>query len=204
MNVAGSLLDRAKTWLEQTWRQAPPSLRRHWPWFILGGLVAGFLVVFLLRPSADEPPSGGGADPTVAAAGAPGQAPPSHGGNAGEASSGPVVPPLAPSAMADAGPPLSPNVKITFRTVPLRRASVMWGAKRLGFIDRRPLVIERVRDSGPLDVVVRAEGYLPVHARAYTFDDATVDVRITPIEKKDTIYGYQQPLTDAGAPPPTE
>ena len=131
MNVAGSLLDRAKTWLEQTWRQAPPSLRRHWPWFILGGLVAGFLVVFLLRPSADEPPSGGGADPTVAAAGAPGQAPPSHGGNAGEASSGPVVPPLAPSAMADAGPPLSPNVKITFRTVPLRRASVMWGAKRL-------------------------------------------------------------------------
>ena len=158
MSDPGSLLDRAKTWLEQTWRQAPPSLRRHWPWFILGGLVAGFLVVFLLRPS----------------------------------------------AMADAGPPLSPNVKITFRTVPLRRASVMWGAKRLGFIDRRPLVIERVRDSGPLDVVVRAEGYLPVHARAYTFDDATVDVRITPIEKKDTIYGYQQPLTDAGAPPPTE
>jgi hypothetical protein len=77
----------------------------------------------------------------------------------------------------------------------------MWGSKRLGFIDRgKPLVVERVRDSGPLDVVVRAEGYIPVHARAYTFNDAVVDVKITPVDKKDTLYGYQQPLADAGAP----
>jgi hypothetical protein len=39
-----------------------------------------------------------------------------------------------------------------------------------------------------------------VHARAYTFDDAVVDVKITPLDKMDTIYGYQQPLADAGAP----
>jgi hypothetical protein len=201
MSEPGSLLERARNWLEQTWRQAPPSLRRHWPWFILGGLVAGFLAVFLLRPSGGEPPNGG-TEPTVAAAGATGDEAPGHAGQA--SGSHAAQPPLAPGATADAGPPLSPNVKITFRTVPTRRASVMWGAKRLGFIDRKPLVIERARDSGPLDVVVRAEGFLPVHARAYTFDDATIDVKITPVDKKDTLYGYQQPLTDAGAPPPTE
>ena len=198
MSESGSLLERARTWLEQTWRQAPPTLRRRWPWFILGGVVAGFLLVLLLRPSRDEPPPKD-APPgeTASAAGAPGQA-----GHAGAAGLNPVLPPLAPSASADAGAPLSPNVNITFRTYPPRRASVMWGSKRLGFIDRKPLVIERPRDSGPLDVVVRAQGYLPVHARAYTFDDATIEVKITPVEKKDTLFGYQQPLTDAGAPPP--
>ena len=78
----------------------------------------------------------------------------------------------------------------------------MWGSKRLGFIDRgAPLVVERPRDSGPLDVVIRARDYLPVHTRAYTFNDSAIDVRITPVEKKDTIYGYKEPLPpDAGAP----
>lgn len=106
---------------------------------------------------------------------------------------------------ADAGAPLSANVKVVFRTYPGRRAVVMWGGTRLGFVDRnKPLVVERPRDSGPMDIVIRSIGYLPVHTRAYTFDDAVVDVRLTPIEKKDTLYGYRQPLApeDAGAPLP--
>jgi|GEM_PF-1302658 len=106
---------------------------------------------------------------------------------------------------ADAGAPESPNVKVVFKTYPGRRAVVMWGGTRLGFVDRnKPLVVERPRDSGPMDIVVRSIGYLPVHTRAYTFDDAVVEVRLTPIEKKDTLYGYRQPLApeDAGAPLP--
>jgi hypothetical protein len=93
-------------------------------------------------------------------------------------------------------------VKVVFKTFPPRRATVMWGGKRLGVIDRgKPLVVERPRDSGPIDVVIRAPGYLPVHARAVTFDDTTLEVRITPVDKKDTIYGYQEPIPpDAGAP----
>jgi len=114
---------------------------------------------------------------------------------------GAVAAGAAPGPGADAGA-LAPTVKLVFRTFPPRRALVMWGAKRLGFIDRgAPLVVERPRDSGPLDVVIRADKYLPVHTRAYTFNDAAIDVRITPIEKKDTIYGYKEPLPpDAGAP----
>jgi hypothetical protein len=106
----------------------------------------------------------------------------------------------------DAGPPPSPNVKLVIRTFPARRGVVMWGAKRLGFVDRNmPLVVERPRDSGPLDLVVRVTNYLPVHTRAYTFSDANIDVKITPLDKKDTIYGYKEPLPpDAGVPFPAE
>jgi hypothetical protein len=105
----------------------------------------------------------------------------------------------------DAGAPPS-TVKIVFRTFPGRRGVVMWGGKRLGFVDRdAPLVVERPRDSGPLDVVVRVTGYLPVHTRAYTFSDTNIDVRITPLDKKDTLYGYKEPLPpDAGVPFPGE
>ena len=106
----------------------------------------------------------------------------------------------------DAGAPPSPNVKLVVRTFPARRGVVMWGGKRLGFVDRNmPLVIERPRDSGPLDLVIRVTDYLPVHTRAYTFSNANIDVKITPLDKKDTIYGYKEPLPpDAGVPFPGE
>lgn len=107
---------------------------------------------------------------------------------------------------ADAGAPPSPNVKLVVRTFPARKGVVMWGGKRLGFVDKNmPLVIERPRDSGPLDLVIRVQDYVPVHTRAYTFSDANIDVKITPLDKKDTIYGYKEPLPpDAGVPFPGE
>jgi hypothetical protein len=197
MSEPDSAFARAIAWLRQTWNHAPPRLRQGWPWILAGGVLLGFLVVMAVRWG--SPPDANVDEVTAAAsAGAAGSA----GDGGGAPGAVPIQPPLQPSAsVVDAGPPLSPNIKLTFRTFPPRRASVMWGGKRLGFTDRgRPLVIERPRDSGPLDVVVRAPGYLPVHARAYTFDDAFVDVKITPVDKKDTIYGYQQPLGDAGAP----
>jgi hypothetical protein len=95
-----------------------------------------------------------------------------------------------------------PTVKLVFTTVPAARATVVWGKHRLGNISpRAPLIVERPRDSGPLDIVVRSPGFLPVHTRAYTFVDAVVDIRLTPLAKKDTLYGYRAPLpTDAGVP----
>jgi len=150
-------------------------------------------------PSAGEP----AAAPSTAAA-------PSEPAAPGAAA--PVVP-AAGAAQATASAPLawdagapSPTVKLVFRTFPARRGVVMWGGKRLGFVDRdKPLVVERPRDSGPLDVVVRVTDYLPVHTRAYTFNDSNIDVKITPNDKKDTIYGYKEPLPpDAGVPFPGE
>src|SRR5581483_2813031 len=71
--------------------------------------------------------------------------------------------PAAAAAMAAAPAPPSPTVKITFITVPSKPAMVFWGKKRLGVIaPHQPLVVQRPRDSGPLDVIVRSQGYLPV------------------------------------------
>jgi hypothetical protein len=163
----------------------------------------GTAALAVARASADAgapsalPPSL--AAPVVAPAAAPAAAAPAVAGGAALAAA------AGAGQGADAGAP-SDTVKVVFRTFPPRRALVMWGSKRLGFIDRNaPLVVERPRDSGPLDVVIRADRYLPVHTRAYTFKDTAIDVRITPIEKKDTIYGYKEPLPpDAGAPFPSD
>jgi hypothetical protein len=113
--------------------------------------------------------------------------------------------PGAPAPAVDAGValPLSPNVKVVFQTVPPEKAMVFWGKKPLGIINRIPkrsLIIERPRDSGPMDVVVRAKGFLPVHTRAYTFTDTKVFVKLTPVEEKKTLFGYREEIPDAGVP----
>lgn len=78
---------------------------------------------------------------------------------------------------------------------------VRHGRKRLGVIpELGELVVERPRDSGPLDVVLTSRGFLPVHTRAYTFGDAVVEVRMTPETERETLFGYKKPLPvpDAG------
>ena len=59
----------------------------------------------------------------------------------------------------------------------------------------------RPRDSGPLDVVVRAEGCIPVQTRAYTFEDSKVAVKVTPNDQKNTLLGYREEIpADGGMP----
>jgi hypothetical protein len=92
------------------------------------------------------------------------------------------------------------HVQIVITTMPPASASVTWGNARLGRIGpREPLVVTRARDSGPLDVVVRAAGYLPVQTRAHTFEDTTLQVKLTRPSQRSTLVGYRQPI-DAGAP----
>ena len=100
-----------------------------------------------------------------------------------------------------AAAPQSANVKITFQTLPAVKADVLWGKKRLGVIvdRRRPLIVERPRDSGPMDVTVRAEGYLPVHTRAHTFSDHRLTIKLTARIEKHKLFGYRAPVPDAGA-----
>jgi hypothetical protein len=87
---------------------------------------------------------------------------------------------------------------------------VKWGNKTLGLIPvPRPLVVVRPRDSGPLDLVIRAAGFLPVHTRAYTFSDSRVAIKLTPVSEKNTLFGYRAEVPpegavspDGGSPPP--
>ena len=74
-------------------------------------------------------------------------------------------------------------------------ATVTWGNKRLGIIKpKAPLIIERPRDSGPMDVVFKSQGYVTVHTRVYTFTNNTLAVKLTPLDKKNTLYGYREEL----------
>lgn len=98
--------------------------------------------------------------------------------------------------------PATPNVRLVFKAVPPNIVTVTWGNKRLGIIKpKAPLIIERPRDSGPMDVVYKSQGYLPVHTRIYTFTNSTLAVKLTPVDKKNTLYGYREelPPDDAAA-----
>jgi len=116
----------------------------------------------------------------------------------------PAVPAAAPQQPAAAAPalaaPPAANVRIVFTVLPsTKKATVMWGKKKLGIIEKgKPLIVARPRDSGPLDVIVRAEGCLPVQTRAYTFADSKVAVKVTPLDQKNTLLGFREELTPDG------
>jgi hypothetical protein len=108
----------------------------------------------------------------------------------------------APAPAAPAAAP-SPNVKIVFTVVPsTKKAMVFWGKKKLGPVaPHQPLVIQRPRDSGPLDVMVKADDCVPVQTRAYTFADSKVAVKLTPLTEKNTLLGYREELPPDGGMP---
>jgi hypothetical protein len=116
---------------------------------------------------------------------------------------GTVPPGGPPPAVATPAPP-SATVKIVFTIIPkTKKAMVFWGKKRLGIIaPQAPLVVTRPRDSGPLDVIVKSDGFVTVQTRAYTFADSKVSVKLTKLEEKNTLLGYREELPpDGGAPP---
>jgi hypothetical protein len=120
---------------------------------------------------------------------------------ADDASAPPGAPATAPPVAAK---PQSSNVRIVFTVLPsTKKATVFWGKKKLGAIaPHAPLIVQRPRDSGPLDVVVRADGCVPVQTRAYTFEDSKVAVKVTPTDQKNTLLGYREevPAGDGGVP----
>jgi hypothetical protein len=112
----------------------------------------------------------------------------------------PATPPPSAAAAPPATPPEPPSTiaRITFVTNPSVNATVTWGKTRLGVITpKAALVIERPRDSGPLDVIVRAPGYLPVTTRAHTFADTRIVVKLTRPDQTQALVGYKAPI-DAG------
>ncbi|HMF42495.1 MAG TPA: hypothetical protein VKQ32_17600 [Polyangia bacterium] len=109
----------------------------------------------------------------------------------------------AGAAVPAAPKPPSSTVRIVFTVIPSsKKATVSWGKKKLGVIaPHAPLIVQRPRDSGPLDVIVRADGCVAVQTRAYTFEDSKVAVHVTPNDQKNTLLGYREEQSpDGGAP----
>jgi hypothetical protein len=101
----------------------------------------------------------------------------------------PATPPL--QAEAGEADPRSPKVKLKLWVSPVS-AEVIWGARRLGIAGREPLEIERPRGSGPLDLVVRAPGYLPYHTRLFTDRDDTLTVRLVSPANAASLLGWKR------------
>ena len=114
--------------------------------------------------------------------------------------------PGAPAVPKEAVKPASPNVKIVLTVLPsTKKAMVFWGKKKLGPIaPHQPLVVQRPRDSGPLDLIVRADGCLPVQTRVFTFADNKYAVKVTPLEQKNTLLGYREELPPDGGVPSSQ
>jgi hypothetical protein len=117
-----------------------------------------------------------------------------------------------PDAVADlllAGGPVRPEpperdpaaarVRLKLTVVPVE-AEVHWGRKKLGIAGRKPLEVERLRNSGPLDVVIRAGGYLPYHTRLFTDRDDALTVRLVRPADARSLLGWK-PASRTGFAP---
>lgn len=94
--------------------------------------------------------------------------------------------------------PESPNVRLKLEVHPkTHRAKVYWGRKLLGVA---PLDFQRPRRSGPLELVIQADGYLDYHTRMFTDRDETLVVRMVHLSEQNTLLGYRQ-TPDAGVSP---
>jgi len=168
---------------------------------VVTGATLGAAAVGLMASLAGCPPRGGAPAEPIGGGGRPMAARGDGGlvtvGDGGVTMTGPT-----PTAPVVPPKPRPAKVKIQVRAVP--RAQVSWGKEDLGWT---PVTLERPRDSGPVDLVVRADGYLPVHTRAYTFRNDSLSVRLTKLADKMSILGARKELPpetppDGGATPP--
>lgn len=99
--------------------------------------------------------------------------------------------------------PGTPTVTLGVRVTPAVRATVTWGRVALG---ETPVSLPFPRDSGPVDIVVRAPGYLTTHTRLNTFASDSVTVKLVPEAEKKTVFGFKKEapppvVPDGGVPP---
>lgn len=91
--------------------------------------------------------------------------------------------------------PISEKVTLKLTVSPAVKAIVMWGAKKVGQVtpSEPTLELERPRSSGPLDLEIRAEGYLPHHTRLHTDRSDRVNVRLVRTGDAAGMSGYRPP-----------
>lgn len=104
--------------------------------------------------------------------------------------------------------PESKTVKLRLDVAPRSAKPVVWwGRQKLG---EPPLTIERPRRSGPMNLVIKANGYLDHHTRLFTDRDDRLSVVLVRPTDAVTMLGYKRKpgmlvpgvSPDAGVPPP--
>ena len=89
--------------------------------------------------------------------------------------------------------PLSETVALTLSISPPVKALVMWGSKQLARVapDNPTVALQRPRNTGPLDLDIRAEGFLPHHTRLYSDRNDKVSVRLVRPAEAAGLLGYR-------------
>jgi hypothetical protein len=97
--------------------------------------------------------------------------------------------------------PLSETVTLTLAISPPVKAVVMWGSKQLARItpDKPTVELQRPRSTGPLDLEIRAEGFLPHHTRLYSDRNDKVSVRLVRPADASSLLGFRSSVTAAAA-----
>jgi len=83
--------------------------------------------------------------------------------------------------------PRSDTVTIKLIVDQRRKAHVFWGRKDLG---EAPLELQRPRGSGPMDLLVTAPRFLPLHTRVFTDRDDQLFLRLFSPQEGPQILGY--------------
>jgi hypothetical protein len=91
--------------------------------------------------------------------------------------------------------PRSATVKLKLIVTPAAQGVVAWGRKKLAELKpgQMTMEVERPRGSGPLDVVVRANGFLPHHVRLFTDRDDRLNVHLHRPDEAQGLLGYRRP-----------
>ncbi len=97
--------------------------------------------------------------------------------------------------------PTSENVTLILNITPPVKAVVMWGAKPMAKVspDKSSIELQRPRGSGPLDLEIRADGFLPHHTRLYSDRNDKVNVRLVREADAPGLFGYRSPAAASTA-----
>ena len=90
--------------------------------------------------------------------------------------------------------PYSESVTLKLSVTPRVNAQVNWGAKVLAHLEpgKMDAEISRPRGSGPVDLEIKAEGYLPYHTRLYADRNDRLNVRLYRAEEAPALFGYKR------------
>jgi hypothetical protein len=97
--------------------------------------------------------------------------------------------------------PSSETVTLTLTISPPVKAVVMWGAKQLARTapDSPTVELERPRNSGPLDLEIRAEGFLPHHTRVHSDRNDKLSVHLVRPSEASSLLGFRSSTAAAAA-----
>jgi hypothetical protein len=90
--------------------------------------------------------------------------------------------------------PYSESVTLKLNVVTRANALVLWGGKQMAHLEpgKMDAEITRPRGSGPLDLEIKAEGFMPYHTRLYADRNDKLSVRLYRPEEASGLFGYKR------------